>query len=75
MFAGMGRRLDALWCYRDALAFNPTGPGIWTNLGNALTQLKYVKGAVHCHRRAIELSKGDDALLFHNLGVSLAEAG
>jgi hypothetical protein len=75
MFAAMGRHLDSLWCYRDALALNPTGPGIWTNLGNALTQLKHVKGAVHCHRRAIELSKGDDALLFHNLGVSLAEAG
>ena len=35
MFAAMGRDLDALWCYRDAIACNPGGAGIWTNLGNA----------------------------------------
>lgn len=75
MFAAMERPLDALWCYRDALALNPRGPGIWTNLGNALTQLKHVEAAVACHRRAIELTAAPDALLFHNLGVSLAEAG
>lgn len=75
MFAAMGRHRDALWCYRDALACNPQGPGIWTNLGNALTQLKHLKGAVACHQRAIALSGGKDPLLHHNLGVSLAEAG
>src|SRR4051794_21417878 len=46
MFAAMNRHLDALWCYRDALACNPRGAGIWTNLGNALTQLRHLKGAV-----------------------------
>jgi Flp pilus assembly protein TadD len=75
MFAAMNRHLDALWCYRDALALSPRAPGIWTNLGNALTQLKYLKGAVDCHRRAIEMSSGGDALLHHNLGTSLAAAG
>jgi Flp pilus assembly protein TadD len=74
-FAAMGRHLDALWCYRDALACNPRGPGIWTNLGNALTQLKHLKSAVLCHRRAIALSDGKGALLHHNLGTALAEAG
>jgi Flp pilus assembly protein TadD len=73
MFAAMSRHLDALWCYRDALALAPRAPGIWTNLGNALTQLKHLKGAVACHRRAIEMS-GGDALLHHNLGTSLAAA-
>jgi Flp pilus assembly protein TadD len=74
MFAALGRHLDALWCYRDALACSPQAPGIWTNLGNALTHLKHLKGAVACHRRAIELA-GKDSLLHHNLGTSLAEAG
>jgi Flp pilus assembly protein TadD len=74
MFAAMNRHLDALWCYRDALALSPRAPGIWTNLGNALTQLKHLKGAVACHRRAIEMA-GGDALLHHNLGTSLAAAG
>jgi len=74
MFAAMDRHLDALWCYRDALGLSPRAPGIWTNFGNALTHLKHLKGAVACHTRAIALS-GADAVLHHNLGVSLAEAG
>jgi len=75
MLAALGRPLDASWCYRDALTYNPRGPGIWTNLGNALTQLKYLKTAVDCHQRAIALSRKSDGLLYHNLGTSLAEAG
>jgi Tfp pilus assembly protein PilF len=75
MFAAMGRHLDAVWCYRDALAANQKAPGVWTNLGNALTQLKHLKGAVFCHQRAIGLSTGETSLLHHNLGTALAEAG
>ena len=75
MFAAMERHLDAVWCYRDALACDPSGPGIWTNLGNALTRLKHLQAAVHCHERAIALSKGETSLLHHNLGTALAEAG
>jgi Tfp pilus assembly protein PilF len=74
MFAAMKRHLDAVWCYRDALACDPTSIGTWTNLGNALTRLNNLKAAIACHRRAIELSRGNDPLLHHNLGVSLAEA-
>ncbi|MEN2470075.1 tetratricopeptide repeat protein [Burkholderia sp. GS2Y] len=75
MFAAMNRFLDAVWCYRDALTINPKGAGIWTNLGNALTNLKHLKGAVHCHQRAISLSQGETSMLHHNLGTALAEAG
>lgn len=73
-FAALGRHLDAVWCYREAIFHNQHGPGIWTNLGNALTQLKYLKSAAICHQRALSLS-GEDALLHHNFGNSLAEAG
>lgn len=75
MFAAMKRHLDAVWCYRDALAYDRNAVGVWTNLGNSLTQLNYIKSAITCHRRAINLSSGTDALLYHNLGTSLAEAG
>jgi hypothetical protein len=75
MFAAMKRHLDAVWCYRDALACDASGSGTWTNLGNALTQLNHLKAAVACHRRAIALSDGSDPLLHHNLGTSLSEAG
>jgi Tfp pilus assembly protein PilF len=74
MFAAMKRHLDAVWCYRDALACDPAAIGVWTNLGNALTQLNHLKSAIACHRRAIALSHGKDPLLHHNLGVSLSEA-
>jgi Flp pilus assembly protein TadD len=74
MFAAMGRHLDALWCYRDAIAINPDNAGIWTNLGNALTHLRHLKSAVSCHEKALKLVESDDALLFQNLGYSLAEA-
>ena len=75
MFAAMNRHLDAVWCYRDALAYDNAATGVWTNLGNALTQLNQLSSAIFCHRRAIALSQGEDALLHHNLGTSLAEAG
>lgn len=75
MFAAMKRYLDAVWCYRDALACDPAATGVWTNLGNALTQLNHLKAAIACHRRAIELSNGRDPLLYHNFGTSLSEAG
>jgi Flp pilus assembly protein TadD len=75
MFAAMNRHLDAVWCYRDALAYDRAATGVWTNLGNALTQLNNLSSAIFCHRRAIALSHGNDALLHHNLGTSLAEAG
>ncbi|MEW6346968.1 MAG: tetratricopeptide repeat-containing glycosyltransferase family protein [Pseudomonadota bacterium] len=75
MFAAMKRYLDAVWCYRDALAINPKAAGVWTNLGNALTCLKHLKGAISCHQRAIALAQGETSLLHHNLGTALAEAG
>lgn len=74
MFAAMGRHQDAIWCYRDALTINPNAPGVWTNLGNALTQLRFLTSAIACHQRALAQSK-PDPLLYHNLGTSYAEAG
>lgn len=75
MFAAMGRDLDALWCYRDAIACNPASAAIWTNLGNSLTKLRYLKGAANCHKRALELSNCREPLFYHNLGTAFAEAG
>src|SRR5579872_342139 len=47
MFAAMGRHLDALRCYRDALACSPHAAGIWTNCGNTLNQRHFAQ-AVCC---------------------------
>ena len=74
MLAAMKRHREAVGCYRDALELAPGMVGTWTNLGNALTQLNHLTSAIACHRRAIALSNGKDALLHNNLGVSLSEA-
>ena len=29
MCAGLQRHLDAVWCYRDALAYDPKAAGVW----------------------------------------------
>jgi Flp pilus assembly protein TadD len=75
MLAGLGRTAEAAACYREAIARLPDDPGFWTNLGNALTKLKQPTTAIACHRRAIALARGGDALLHHNLGISLGKAG
>ena len=53
MLAALKRHREAIWSYRAALALDPTAPGTWTNLGNALTQLDHHASAVACHRNAI----------------------
>ena len=75
MLAGMKRYTDAIWCYREALVHNPSGSGVWTNLGNALANIKHLQSAVDCHRRAINFADRPGPLLYHNLGLSYAEAG
>ncbi|WP_241911906.1 tetratricopeptide repeat protein [Telmatospirillum siberiense] len=74
VFSALGRQRDALKCYRDALEFNATGSGLWSNLGTAFKHLKYFSAAIACHRRAIDLS-GEEPFLHHNLGLCYAEAG
>nr|WP_249817244.1 tetratricopeptide repeat-containing glycosyltransferase family protein [Bradyrhizobium sp. 179] len=75
MFASMKRHVDAVWCYRDALRYDEGASGVWSNLGNSLTELNQLHSAISCHERAISHSSEKDPQLFHNLGVSLAEAG
>src|SRR5262249_54065358 len=75
VLAAMRRYIDAIWSYRAALALDPNRRDTWTNLGNALTTLKQCKTAIICHERAIALTTRNGPLLYHNLGVSLCQAG
>jgi tetratricopeptide (TPR) repeat protein len=50
-----GRPAEAVWNYREGLARQPGNAGFWSNLGNALTDLKQLETATACHSRAIEL--------------------
>jgi tetratricopeptide (TPR) repeat protein len=75
MFAAMERYFDAVRCYREAISRDHASSAYWTNLGNALTHLKQPASAISCHGRAIARSPKPDALLYHNLGISLAQSG
>ena len=74
VFSAMGRQVDALKWYRDAIEFSPMGSGIWNNLGTAFKHLKYFNAAIACHQRAISLSS-EEAFLHHNLGLCYADVG
>jgi len=74
ILAASGRHVDAVTCYREGAALDPAYPTIWSNLGNALTHLRHLQSAINCHRRAIFLTRGEDASRYYNLGTSLAEA-
>lgn len=50
-----GKSADAVWSYRQALARQPGNAGTWSNLGNALVDLKQLDTAMACHRHAIDL--------------------
>ncbi len=74
MQAALGRPRDAVAHYRQALRQEGAEPGVWTNLGNALTTLKLFDSAVACHDAALARAP-NDGLLHYNRGISLAEAG
>jgi tetratricopeptide (TPR) repeat protein len=61
-------------CYREALSLMPHYAALWSNLGNALKDLKQIESAIFCHHRAIELDRQSPAFLF-NLAVALAAGG
>jgi Flp pilus assembly protein TadD len=73
MLAGMGRDLEALWCFRAAAERNADDPAIWSNLGSALLRSKQTASAIACHRRAIALSPPTG--LYHcNLATAFARS-
>jgi Flp pilus assembly protein TadD len=74
ILAALGRHVDAVTCYREGAAFDHAYPTIWSNLGNALTDLRHFQSAINCHRRAICLTQVDNASFYYNLGVTLAKA-
>jgi tetratricopeptide (TPR) repeat protein len=50
-----GRAADAVSSFRQALARQPQNSGTWSNLGNALVDLKQLETGIVCHRHAITL--------------------
>jgi Tfp pilus assembly protein PilF len=50
-----GRSAEAVWNYREGLTRQPGNAGFWSNLGNALTDLKQLETAIACHSHAITL--------------------
>jgi hypothetical protein len=65
-----GRSAEAIWNYREALVRQPGNAGFWSNLGNALTDIKQLETAAACHGHAISLQPGN-AEFHRNLAHAL----
>ncbi len=61
-----GKSAEAIWNYREGLARQPNHAGFWSNLGNALVDLKQLETSIICHNRAIALQP-DNADYHRNL--------
>lgn len=62
---------QALACYQLALAQGGNDAALWTNMGNALKDLKWMRRASVAHQRAIALAP-QNAMAWYNYGISLA---
>lgn len=69
--AGQARR--ALACYHHAQERGSASAVLWTNMGNALKDLKRPSEACLAHRCAVDLDPGS-ALAWHNYGIALRGA-
>jgi TPR repeat len=69
-----GQPQAAVAAYRRGLALRPDAPEFWSNLGNALRDLRAFDSAIASHRRALALAPREAGYLL-NLGTTLAAAG
>jgi tetratricopeptide (TPR) repeat protein len=60
-----------LACYQLALERGSNDAALWTNMGNALKDLKWMQRARVAHQRAIALGP-QNAMAWYNYGISLA---
>lgn len=59
-FRSKGEPDKAVACYQRALKVGPEQAGIWSNVGNAMTELKRLPNAILSHRRALELEPDNE---------------
>ncbi len=59
-FRGKGEPQKAVACFQKALKIGPEHAGIWSNVGNVMTDLKKFPNALLSHRRALELEPEND---------------
>jgi tetratricopeptide (TPR) repeat protein len=59
-FRSKGEPKKAIACYQRALKIGPEHAGLWSNVGNAMTELKRLPNAILSHRRALELEPDNE---------------
>ena len=73
-FRKSGDLEKAVACFQRALKAGPEEAGLWSNVGNVMTDLKKYPNAVLSHRRALELVP-DSELFKKNMLATLGVAG
>ncbi len=53
--AALGRHHEAMRCYDDSLAMEPTNPAVWVNLGVSWAKLGRHEKAMHAYQQALVL--------------------
>ena len=53
----MGKYLEALKCFDNALRMNPQYASAWMNKGISLANLGYIREALKCFDKAIEINQ------------------
>jgi tetratricopeptide (TPR) repeat protein len=69
-----GELEKSIACYKKALEVGPEHSGIWSNIGNAMTELKKFPNAILSHRRALQLEPENETLK-KNMVQTLVTAG
>lgn len=69
---GLGYPQKAISAYLRSLKINSNQSGVWTNLGNAYKDVNKLNASLQCHAIAYEMTKGKDALILHNMGITAA---
>jgi len=70
----MGKYLEALKCFDNALRMNPQYASAWMNKGISLANLGYIREALKCFDKAIEINQ-NFAQAWYNKGLVLFNLG
>ena len=68
------RHLEAVSCYREALALRDDLGEVWSNLGNAFTALARYEEAICAYRRALD-AEPESARFWFNLAYARSGLG
>lgn len=75
IYNDMGRKPDAIECYKRSIAINPRYGSAYISMGSVLDDLGRRDEAVEMFKKAVEIDPKDYVLAYVNLGIIYAATG